>query len=115
MFFGSFFILIFLALTGKFTLVFSMSSDQYLWILLTSVFLLLYVFTYYNGLKTIKVSVAASILTLGAPITAALNFFVKGSAISLMQGVGMLLVVCGVIAIVMLSELTVPVRQHARY
>ncbi len=105
MFFGSLFILMFLLVTGKASLVFSMSNMQYLWVALTSVFLLLYVFAYYNGLKHIKVTTAACILALGSPITTLLSFIFNGTQISLYEGLGMLLIVTGAISAVWLSQL----------
>ncbi len=105
MFFGSLFILMFLLITGKAPVIFSMTYMQHLWILLTAAFLLIYVFTYYNGLKLVKVTTASCILALGAPITTLLGFAFNGAAISLYEGLGMLLIVMGVISVVWLSQL----------
>jgi len=120
MFFGSLFILVFLLFTGKAPIIFFMSYNQYLWIALTSIFLLLYVFTYYNGLKHIKVTTAACILALGAPITTLLSFIFSGAQISLHEGLGMLFIAAGVIFVVWLSQLislitnVFTVKQHER-
>ncbi|MFH1409914.1 MAG: DMT family transporter [Nanoarchaeota archaeon] len=114
MFFGSFFLLLFLLFTGKTLLLFSMSPSQYLWILVTATFLLLYVFTYYNGLKLVKASTAAAILTLGAPITLLLSLIFKGAVISLSQSAGMLLIGSGAAIIIWFSQLKKPVMQHER-
>ena len=105
MFFGSLFILIFLLITGKAPIILSISYTQYLWILLTAAFLLIYVFTYYNGLKFVKVTTASCILALGAPITALLSFVFNGTQISLYEGLGMLLIVVGVISVIWLSQI----------
>ena len=105
MFFGSLLILMFLLITGKASIIFSMSYTQYLWILLTAAFLLIYVFTYYNGLKLIKVTTASCILALGAPITTLLGFAFNRVAISLYEGLGMLLIVAGVISVIWLSKI----------
>lgn len=96
MFFGSLFILAFLAATGKISLVFKMSLAQYSWILVTAAFLLLYVLSYYNALSHIPVSVASSVLALGAPITAVLAWAFRGSQISPGKAAGMLLIAAGV-------------------
>ena len=104
MFFGSLFILIFLASTKKLPLITSMSQPQYLWIMITSVFLLLYVFTYYNGLKYIEVTTATYILSLGSVITTVLTYF-NGAPISIMGSVGMLLITLGIISILWLNNL----------
>jgi drug/metabolite transporter (DMT)-like permease len=105
MFFGSLIILLFLIFNGKFSIVFNMSIVQYLWILVTSVFLLLYVLTYYNGLKHIKVTTAACVLTLGLPITTILNFIYKGTIISLNQSIGILLIIAGIVSVVWFAKI----------
>ena len=96
MFFGSVFIFAFLLITGKTSIIPTMTSVQFSWIGITSVFLLLYVFTFYNGLKHIKVTTAAAILTLSAPLTVLLQWIVQGAAVTSFQAVGMLLLVAGV-------------------
>ena len=103
MFFGSLFILAFLFATGKAPLLATITSSQLLWILVSSAMLLCYVTTWYNGLKHVKVSVAASILLLGSPITTLLNF-AYGSAISLNQAAGILLIAAGVFVAVYFIE-----------
>ena len=104
MFFGSFFILIFLFFTNKASLIFSMTNSQYLWILLTSIFLLGYVLTYYNGLKEIKVTTAVSILTLGMPITILLNYLFNGKIVSFFEFLGSTLIIVGIITIFYFSK-----------
>jgi len=104
MFFGSIFILAYLFITGKAPIITSMSLAQYGWIGITAVFLLLYVLTYYNGLKHVKVTTAAAILTLGAPITLLINALTKGTVISLFQASGMFLLLGGVAIIVFMSQ-----------
>src|SRR3989344_3781730 len=51
MFFGSIFILIFLAATGKLEKLSLLTSSHFMWIGISSLFLLLYVMSFYNGLK----------------------------------------------------------------
>ena len=78
MFFGSIFILIFLAVTGQLSLVADLNISQMGWVLVTGIILLGYMGTWYSGLKYIPVSVAALILLLGAPITILLSFMYTG-------------------------------------
>ena len=73
MFFGSLFILAFLGITGEVSAIGSISLAQFGWVLVTSIFLLFYVLTWYGGLKHVKVSTATSILLLGSPITTLLS------------------------------------------
>ncbi|MDP2685415.1 MAG: DMT family transporter, partial [bacterium] len=69
MFFGGIFIMIFLLNTRQISEVFVYNPQQWMWIGITSIFLLGYVLTFYHGLKYVRASVATSILALGAPIT----------------------------------------------
>jgi len=104
MFFGSLFILLYLAFTGKLGIISTLSSANILWVLLTSVLLLLFVTTYYNGLKWIKVSTATSILLLGSPITALLSFAFSDASIGLEQAVGIFLILAGVLLAIFFVE-----------
>ena len=104
MFFGSMFILAYMLFTDKISLLASLSFSQIGWVLITSIFLAGFVLTYYNGLKTVNVTTAASILLLGSPITTMLSFVFLGSALTLMEGAGMLLVLIGVISMILLTE-----------
>jgi len=103
MFFGSLFIFAFLAATGKAGIVLSMNPAQYGWIAVTSLLLLAYVFTFYNGLKHIKATTAACILTLGSPITTALTLL-QGKVISPFEIVGSIFIAAAVISLLFASK-----------
>jgi drug/metabolite transporter (DMT)-like permease len=105
MFFGSLFILLFLVATKQISLVATLSFIQISWILLTSVFLFMYVFTWYSGLKYVKAYVATSVLLLGSVITTALSVSFTSAALTLSQALGMLLLVVGVITVIGFSQL----------
>ncbi len=62
-------------------------------------------FSWYNGLRDVKVTTATSVLLLGSPITTLLSYLFLGSTLSLVQAVGILLVVGGVVSVVMVGEL----------
>ncbi len=96
MFFGSMFILIYLGFTNNLGKILTISSAQLSWILVTSSMLFLYVFTWYNGLKHVNVSLATAILLLGSPITTLLKFL-TGSAMSISQSFGIMFLLTGVI------------------
>lgn len=106
MFFGALFIFIFLLSTGKAGKLTAMTLDQYAWIALTTVLLLLYVMTFYNGLKHVKLSTAAAILSLGMPITIMLDFTFRGTAITAYQAIGAMLIVAGTASVIFLAEKT---------
>ena len=95
MFFGVLFILIFLAATGNITHFMELTVPQLGWILLTSIFLLFYVTSWYAGLKYIPASVAASILVLGSAITTILSIFYSGT-FNLVDILGVILISTGV-------------------
>jgi len=99
MFFGSIFILVFLALTNQAGQLLILSSNQINWVLITSAFLLAFVFTFYSGLKHLPVHKATAILLLGQPITSMLSFAFLGKAVPLQQAFGFLLILAGVFLI----------------
>jgi len=78
MFFGATLILVFLAINGQLTMIGHLSFEQTLWIEITSLILFGYVITWYSGLRYVSVSVAATILLLGSPITTFLTFAATG-------------------------------------
>ncbi len=96
MFFGSLFILIYLVSINKASLITTLTSAQVSWIFVTSGFLFMYVFTWYNGLKHVNASLATAILLLGSPITTLLRF-ATGTPITLAQASGTLFLLTGVI------------------
>lgn len=112
MFFGSLFILIFLAASGKLSLVADLTLPSIAWIIITSALLFLYVLSYYNGLKHIKVSTATCILALGAPITALLSLM-TGVSVTVHQATGMLLILLGVVAVVLFPSASDLKERHA--
>lgn len=111
MFFGSLFILFFLSAAGKISLIEKLSLTHYMWIGLASLFLLLYVISFYNGLKYVKVTTAACILSLGQPVTAILSFMFNGKTLTLIQATGMLLIVAGVISIAWLAGILSSIKN----
>ena len=82
MLFGSVFIAGFLLFTGQITQVLALNFSQIGWIALTTLFLLGYTFTWYNGLKYVPVSVATAILMLGSPVTTLLAALSSGKLIA---------------------------------
>lgn len=104
MFFGSLFILIFLFFTNELKLISTLNLPQLSWILISSIFLFLYVFTWYSGLKYVKVSTATSILLLGSPITTLLSYIFIGITLTLNEALGILFLIIGIVSFVLLAE-----------
>lgn len=98
MFFGSIFILMFLLITGQLSLIINLNLNQINWVIITSILLFAYVITWYCGLKYVPVSLATSILLLGAPITTFLSFVYSGT-ITPKEIFGYILVVLGIVII----------------
>ena len=103
MFFGSILLLFFIIAMDKESLLIGMTSAQYGWIGITSLLLLAYVVTYYNGLKLVKVSSATAILVLGSVITTLLDLLFKGTPVTLSQAFGMVLIAAGIVSVVWFS------------
>ncbi len=79
--FGSLFLLLYLAVTGKLQLSASLSGGAWLWILVTSALLYGYVFTFYEGLKRVPASTATAVLLLGTVVTTLLNLVWNGTIV----------------------------------
>ncbi|MFH0970466.1 MAG: DMT family transporter [Candidatus Diapherotrites archaeon] len=111
---GGGFILLYLLYTGGISGIFSLTADAWMWVAFTSGMLFLYVYTYYNGLKLVPVSVATSILLLGSPITLLLSTLVGGTTISLSQVIGILLVGIGIVLALQAHAHSFPVISPAQ-
>lgn len=97
MFFGAMFILLFLVSTNQLSAVFVYNPEQWKWIVITSVFLFGYVFTFYHGLKYVRASVATAVLALGAPITGLITLIVQDGIVWAPQKVwGLVLIFAGI-------------------
>lgn len=110
MFFGSIFIFIFLLFTHQASMIIKLNLEQTGWVLVTSVVLLGYVITWYNGLKYIKVSEAAIILMLGSPITAMLSIIFSKPATA-KEYLAIFLIILGVITAVGTKKIIEGFRQ----
>jgi drug/metabolite transporter (DMT)-like permease len=117
MFFGALFILAFLIVTDKSSYIVAISFSQFLWISFTSVLLFLFVFSFYNGLKSVKATTAASILVIGAPITSLLQVIFQNVVLSISDVFGIIFICSGTILIIWftsVSKLIANVRQSER-
>ncbi len=106
--FGSIFILIFLLLSGRVSGLSQITLAHVGWLTITGLFLLGYVLTWYAGLRTVRASIATSILLLGAPITALLTLVSSGVSFDLSQWIGFLLLIAGVLVVGRFYELIRP-------
>jgi len=104
MFFGAFFIFLFLLGTGQVSLIANLNFSQISWVAITTIILFGYVMTWYSGLKYIPVHQAAAILLLGSPITTLLSF-VSGRGIVLQEALSGFLIILGIIFILGLRQI----------
>lgn len=100
MIFGSVLLSIYILLTGGFGQVTSIGNTQWLWILLTSIFLLGYVLTWYSALKYAPASYVATILTTSTIVTNILSavfithaFTIKDLTVVIIYGIGIALMI----------------------
>jgi len=98
MFFGSIFILLYLAATGQVGSVTLIGAEQWLQLGIAVLFLVGYLLTWYNGIKHIPISLATSILLIGAPVTTLLNYLFLNQGVTVYQIAGSSLVLFGIAA-----------------
>jgi len=112
MFFGSLLMLSFLAFTNNLPNFSSFTQNHYEWILVTSILLLGYQVTYFNGLALLKVSEATSMLVLGSVVTSLLSIF-NAKLPTPAELLGMLAVVCGLALLYLYPKEAADVRNKA--
>ena len=94
LFFGSCFLLAFLGFTGKISLLATQSWLEWRWALLTGVVLFFFVWTWYQGLSRLPVTLATSVLVLASPVTTLLNGLANHNY-TWQQGLGSLVLLGG--------------------
>lgn len=101
MFFGSWFLLGFLLISGNTGGLLSLGSYDIYWLALVAVFLSGYVLTWYAALKRLPVIMTAGILVLASPLTAFLNaLFIAPKNFNLFQRLGLVLMILAIAIIV---------------
>lgn len=110
MFFGSFFIFLFLLATNQLSLVTALTFEQLSWVIITTLILFGYVVTWYSGLKLIPVSQATAILLFGSPITTFLSL-ISGGKVSFQEILAGVLIILGVILVIGLRKIWQLVRE----
>jgi len=95
MFFGSIILFAIIFIMGKSDLLWSLTSQQLIYIFISGIFLFLYVFTWYLGLKYINLSKASTILLIAPVISLILGVIWLGEQIFALQLVGSTLILIG--------------------
>ncbi len=94
----------FLAFTGRATAALTLNGIQWLWIIVTALFLLGYVWTWYSALKVAPASLVTSLLTVGAIVTILLTALVNGQMATLPQFAAFPLLILGAVLLVLPSK-----------
>ncbi|HLE89126.1 MAG TPA: DMT family transporter [Candidatus Limnocylindria bacterium] len=104
--FGLLILVGYLVATGRIGVVFELGAAQWAWVIGTGVLLAGYVATWYGALRRAPAAMVAAVLTLGAPITAALQLVTAGAvpAPGPLAGYGLMLVVGGGLAVALLRH-----------
>ena len=94
----------FLALTGRATEALTLNGTQWLWIGVTALFLLGYVWSWYSALKLAPAMLVTSLLTLGAIVTILLTALVNGQMATSPQIAAFALLALGVVLLLLPSK-----------
>lgn len=99
MFFGSVILFAIIFLTGNTSMLLSLTKQQMIYIIISTIFLLLYVLTFYWGLKYINLSKASTILLLAPVISLVLGVLYLNEKVMLLQFIGTILILIGAVMI----------------
>ncbi len=94
--FGACFLVAYLAVTSQVGTVGALTGAQWQWLVISAVLLTAFVGVWYAGLQRVDLGVATSVLVLGFPITFLLSVGFQGSAFTLAQVAGTVVVAAGV-------------------
>lgn len=114
MFFGSVIIFGYLLFTHQLSGIMMLSENQWPWIIITSLFLFGYVFTWYAGLKYLKVTTATALLTLGAPLTTLLTLLTAGK-LALVEILGIIAFLIATLILLEAKTLAELIRKSLPY
>ncbi len=91
----------FLAFTGRAGTALTLNGTQWVWVVITAVFLMAYVWIWYHALKLVPATVVTSILTVGAIVTILLSALVDRQVTTAPQIIAMALLVLGAVLFVL--------------
>lgn len=109
---GALAIFAFLVFTGRVETIAKVSPDGWVWTIFTSLLLLGYVTTFYNGLKLIKPTTATALLVVGSPITTLLSMIFSNAPLALNIMGGIALTIGGAALYVWWNELGPGAKAH---
>lgn len=89
---------LFLTSSGRATGALALTSVQWMWVGITSAFLMAYVWTWYSALQAAPATLVTSVLTLGAAVTVILTILLEGGETTGLQVLAMVLMLVGAAA-----------------
>lgn len=98
----------FLALTGRAGTAVTLNGTQWLWVVVGSLSLMGYVWTWYSALKAAPASLVTSVLTLGAIITILLTAALEGKGMTVQQAAAAIVMALGAAAFALRTPLRLP-------
>ncbi len=101
---GGLFLAGYLLLTAQWGAVVGFTGPQWAWVGISAAFLTAFVGTWYTGLKRVDLSVAASVLVVGFPVTWLLGLLLRGAPLTLSAAVGAFAIVGGAVVVVGLAQ-----------
>ncbi|HTW76470.1 MAG TPA: DMT family transporter [Thermoplasmata archaeon] len=111
---GAAFLMVYLLGSGQLGAVGALSGGQWTWVAISALLLTAFVTTWYAGLARVELGVAASILVLGFPVTWVLSVALQGSAFTVGQVAGAVVVAAGVAVVIGRSTWAALGRDLAR-
>ncbi len=109
---GALAIFAFLVITGRVETIAHVTPDGWVWVAFTSLLLLGYVTTFYNGLKLIKPTTATALLVVGSPITTLLGMVFSNAPLAMNIIGGIILILSGAALYVWWNELGPGAKAH---
>lgn len=92
---GAMIMWLFLASSGRAAGAMALTSVQWMWVGITSAFLMGYVWTWYSALQAAPATLVTSVLTLGAAVTVILTILLEGGETTGLQILAMVLMLAG--------------------
>ena len=103
--FGGLFLCGYLVATGQLGAISAFNGEQLGWVGISALLLIGFVTTWYFGLRHVDVSVATSVLVVAFPITLLLGLVAGRTSLGLMEAVGVVTIVFGVVLVIGLGSL----------
>jgi drug/metabolite transporter (DMT)-like permease len=102
---GSIIILVYLLISGQASLMLTLTTRQWSWLLIGGAFLFGYVLTFYHGLKRLTAAEASAVITLAVPITTILTMVNQSKSMTNREVWAITILAIGIIIVYSSSKL----------